>query len=93
MALGARTSDVIRLVLKNGMTPALVGVLVGLIGAFALTRLMASLLFGVTPTDLATFATVALALLAVALFACFIPRAAGDESRSVSGVAVRVKFV
>ena len=73
MALGARTSDVIRLVLKNGMTPALVGVLVGLIGAFALTRLMASLLFGVTPTDLATFATVALALLAVALFACFIP--------------------
>jgi putative ABC transport system permease protein len=73
MALGARTSDVIKLVLKNGMTPALAGVAAGLLGAFGLTRLMSSLLFGVTPTDFVTFASVAVALLAVALFACYIP--------------------
>jgi putative ABC transport system permease protein len=73
MALGARTSDVIKLVLKNGMTPALVGVGAGLLGAFGLTRLLRSLLFGVTPTDFVTFASVAVALLAVALFACYIP--------------------
>jgi putative ABC transport system permease protein len=73
MALGARTSDVIKLILKNGMTPALVGVAAGLLGAFALTRLMRSLLFGVTTTDFPTFAGVALMLLAVALLACYIP--------------------
>jgi putative ABC transport system permease protein len=73
MALGARTSDVIKLVLKNGMTPALLGVVLGLVGAFALTRLMAKLLFGVTPTDALTFGSVALALMVVALFACYLP--------------------
>jgi putative ABC transport system permease protein len=73
MALGARTSDVIKLVLKHGMTPALAGVAAGLVGAFALTRLMRSLLFGVTPTDFLTFASVAVALLIVALLACYIP--------------------
>jgi putative ABC transport system permease protein len=73
MALGAGTSDVIKLILKNGMTPALLGVALGLIGAFALTRLMRSLLFGVTTTDFQTFASVAVMLLAVALLACYIP--------------------
>jgi putative ABC transport system permease protein len=73
MALGAGTSDVIKLVLKNGMAPALLGVILGLLGAFALTRLMANLLFGVTPTDAFTFASVAVALLGVALLACYIP--------------------
>src|SRR5262249_39605567 len=73
MALGARTSDVIKLVLKNGMAPALLGVILGLLGAFVLTRLMANLLFGVTPTDALTFASVAVALLCVALLACYFP--------------------
>jgi putative ABC transport system permease protein len=52
---------------------ALIGVGVGLIGAFALTRLMASLLFGVSPTDLVTFGFVTAGLLVVALLACYIP--------------------
>ena len=73
MALGARTSDVLRLVVGRGMAMALVGVSVGLIGAFALTRLMSSLLFGVSPTDPQTFALVAALLVAVALAACLVP--------------------
>jgi predicted permease len=73
MALGARTTDVLRLVIKNGMSLALVGVVVGLAGAYLLTRLLASLLFGITPTDLPTFAIVTLGLLLVALIACYIP--------------------
>ena len=73
MALGARETDVLKLVVKNGMTLALVGVSIGLAGAFALTRLMASLLFGVTPTDALTFAVVSALLIAVALLACYIP--------------------
>jgi ABC-type antimicrobial peptide transport system permease subunit len=55
------------------MTLTLIGVVLGLAGAFALTRLMTTLLFGVTPTDAATFATVSVGLMVVALFACFIP--------------------
>jgi putative ABC transport system permease protein len=73
MALGAQVSDVRRLVIGNGMTLALVGVGIGLAGSFALTRLMASLLFGVTATDAATFTAVSGGLIAVALAACYIP--------------------
>ena len=73
MALGAQAADVLTLVLKGGMTLALIGVALGLAGAFALTRLMTTLLFSVRPTDAATFATVSIGLLIVALFACFIP--------------------
>jgi ABC-type antimicrobial peptide transport system permease subunit len=73
MALGARMSDVIKLVVKNGMALAMIGVAIGLTGAFALTRLMTSLLFGVTPTDAATFIGVSLGMLAVALIACYLP--------------------
>jgi putative ABC transport system permease protein len=73
MALGARAADVVKLVVKNGMWLALVGVTLGLIGSFALTRLLANLLFQVRPTDKATFAGVAICLIVVALLACYIP--------------------
>jgi putative ABC transport system permease protein len=73
MALGASAIDVLKMVVGSGMFLALIGVGVGLIGAFALTRLMASLLFGVSPTDLVTFGFVTAGLLVVALLACYIP--------------------
>jgi predicted permease len=73
MALGAQAANVLTLILKHGMRPVLVGVAIGLAGALALTRLMASLLFGVTPGDALTFATVSLGLMVVALIACYIP--------------------
>src|SRR2546423_4505954 len=56
MALGARALDVLKLIVKNGMSLAAIGVVAGLLGAFGVTRLMASLLFGVSPTDTVTFA-------------------------------------
>ena len=73
MALGASAVDVLKMVVGSGMFLALIGVVVGLIGAFAVTRLMASLLFGVSPTDLVTFGFVTAGLLIVALLACYIP--------------------
>ncbi len=73
MALGAQLRDVLSLVLRRGVVLALIGVAVGLGGAIALTRLISSLLFGVTAIDVTTFATVALVLIAVALIACYIP--------------------
>ena len=73
MALGAREHEVSLMVIKQGVTMALVGVAVGLAGAFGLTRLMASLLYGVAPTDPVTFGGVALLLMVVALAACFFP--------------------
>jgi putative ABC transport system permease protein len=73
MALGARTTDVLKLVLKQGMILAFIGEAIGLAGAFALTRLFRRLLFGVTPTDATTFIAVAGVLSAVALLACYIP--------------------
>jgi putative ABC transport system permease protein len=73
MALGAQTRDVLRLVVTQGMTLTLVGVVVGLIAAFAVTRVMTSLLFGVTATDAPTFIAVSLLLAGIALLACLIP--------------------
>jgi len=73
MALGARTGQVLKLVLKEGMTLTLMGIAVGLFGAFALTRLIATLLFGVSAKDPFTFISVAALLAAVALVACYIP--------------------
>jgi len=73
MALGARQRDVLKLVVRQGMLLTLVGVVLGLLGAFALTRVMESLLFEVTAKDPFTFATVAALLIAVAFIACFIP--------------------
>ena len=73
MALGAQVGDVLRLVLRYAMSLVVIGTVVGLAGAYAITRVMSSLLFQVTPTDLATFIFVPLVLLLVALLASFIP--------------------
>jgi ABC-type antimicrobial peptide transport system permease subunit len=73
MALGANVKDVLKLVLKQGMFLALIGEAIGLAGAFALTRLMRGLLFGVTPTDTSIFAGVVVVLTLTALVACWIP--------------------
>jgi putative ABC transport system permease protein len=73
MALGAQASDVIKLIMGNGMLLAMIGVSAGLLGAFALTRWMEGLLFGVTTTDAVTFVTVSFGLIVVALLACYIP--------------------
>ena len=73
MALGAQFTDIIQMILRQGARLALVGVAIGLGAAFALTRLMASQLFGVKPTDPLTFLSVALGLILIALVACYIP--------------------
>jgi len=73
MALGAQTRDVRRLVMQQGLSLALAGVAVGLAGALALTRVMKTLLFEVSPTDPLTFALIALLLMLVALLACLMP--------------------
>ena len=66
-------SDVLKLVLRNGMSLALIGAAVGVAGAYATTRVMSSLLFGVAPTDLVTFTIVPGVLVVVAFVACYIP--------------------
>jgi putative ABC transport system permease protein len=73
MALGADRGGILRMVLRQGMELTVVGVVAGLIGAYALTRVMASLLFGVSTTDLVTFAIVPLVLIATALLAVYVP--------------------
>ena len=73
MALGARTIDVLNLVVRDGLKLVFIGIFVGLAGALLLTRLMTTLLFGVTTTDAVTYVTVALGLIIVALIACCIP--------------------
>ncbi len=73
MALGAQRGDVLKLVVGEGLTMALIGVAAGLVAALALTRLMTSVLYGVKPNDPATFVAVPLLLIVVALAACYIP--------------------
>jgi putative ABC transport system permease protein len=73
MALGAERMDVLRLVLRQGLMLTLIGVGAGLISAYALTRLMASLLYGVTATDYLTFGSVSAMLIAVGLAASYVP--------------------
>jgi predicted permease len=87
MALGAERSDVLKLVIGHGLKLALVGVIVGIAGALALTRFLASLLYGVKPTDPLTFVAVSLILTAVAMLACYIP--ARRAARIDPNVALR----
>src|SRR5438105_3795807 len=77
MALGAQASDVLKLVLRNGMSLTFIGAAIGLAGAYAVTRVMRSLLFEVVPTDLATFTIVSVGLIVVALLACLLPARRG----------------
>jgi putative ABC transport system permease protein len=72
-AMGARKADILALVLREGILVTLVGLIVGIGGAFGLTRLIASQLYGVSPMDPLTIGSVAVVLLAVAMLACFIP--------------------
>jgi len=73
MALGAASGDVLRLFVSQGMKLVCAGLAAGLLSSYALTRLMTSLLFGVKPTDALTFISVAAALIAAALPACYLP--------------------
>jgi putative ABC transport system permease protein len=87
MALGAQARDVLKLIIGQGMLPAFIGLVIGLAGAYGLTRFMASLLFSVTPTDPLTFATISVLLVIVALAACYLP--ARRASRVDPMVALR----
>ena len=73
IALGAQWNDVLKLVLRSGMLLVITGLIVGLVGALALTRLMTTLLFEVSPTDPITFAAVAFCVILATLLACYIP--------------------
>src|SRR5215213_2149505 len=73
MALGAKRTDVLRMVVRQGMTMTLIGLALGLVGVIAMSRVLAGLLYGVSPTDPLTFTGVSIVLLAVALLACLIP--------------------
>jgi ABC-type antimicrobial peptide transport system permease subunit len=73
MALGAQIGDVLKLVLRRAMVLAAIGIAIGVAGAFALTRYMTTLLFGVKPIDTITFVGVAFVLAAVVLVACLVP--------------------
>jgi putative ABC transport system permease protein len=85
MALGARRSDVIRMVVRQGMLPAVVGIVIGLAGATALTRVMTSLLYEIAPIDLPTFVAVAALLAGASLVACWGPatRASFDPNTAL----------
>ena len=89
MALGAQVSDVLKLVIGQGMRLAFVGVALGLVAPVALTRTIKNLLFGVSATDPVTFATIAMLLALVALLACWIP--ARRAARVNPMIALRIE--
>jgi predicted permease len=85
MALGAQRSDVLLLILKEGARYSILGIALGLTGAFLLTRMLASLLYGVSPTDSITYASVALLVGLVTMLACYVPaRRAGNVDPMVA---------
>jgi ABC-type antimicrobial peptide transport system permease subunit len=73
MALGAQVSDVLRLIVFEGMKPTLLGVAIGLVASIALSRVLSTLVFGVKATDVATFLTVSAILVSVGMFASVLP--------------------
>ncbi|MCA1579280.1 MAG: FtsX-like permease family protein [Acidobacteria bacterium] len=73
MALGAQRRNVLLLIVSDGMKLAMIGTIIGLVTAIALTNVMASMLVGIGPTDAFTFAIVSTGALAVAVLACFVP--------------------
>ena len=73
MALGARSGDVLRLIIRQGMTLTLAGVFLGLLGAFGVTRVIGSMLFGISPTDPVSFVGIAVFLTSVAVVASYVP--------------------
>ena len=73
MALGARSGEVLKMIVWQGAKLVLIGVAIGLAGSFLLTRVMSGLLYGVSATDPKTFVSVSLILAGVALGACFVP--------------------
>ena len=85
MALGGSSADILRLVVGQGMRVVIIGVVCGMVAAFGATRLLSSLLFGVSSADPLTFVTVSGALVIVALAACFMParRAVGIQPATV----------
>jgi putative ABC transport system permease protein len=89
MALGAQRRDVLQLVIRRGMLLTMVGVGLGLAGSFGLTRLISSLLFGVSATDIGTFGAVSSLLFVIALLACWLP--ARRASRVDPIVALRAE--
>jgi ABC-type antimicrobial peptide transport system permease subunit len=89
MALGAGRADVMRMVIRQGMAPVLIGMAAGMIATPATSRWMASLLFGVTPTDAGILLAAPIVLLSVAAAACFLP--AARASRLDPMVALRIE--
>jgi ABC-type antimicrobial peptide transport system permease subunit len=89
MALGAQRRDVLQLVIRRGMLLTMVGLGLGLAGSFGLTRLISSLLFGVSATDIGTFGAVSSLLFVIALLACWLP--ARRASRVDPIVALRAE--
>jgi predicted permease len=89
MALGAHRREIVRMVIRQGMTPAIGGVLIGVVGAAAITRVLSTLLFETEPLDVATFAATASILLGVALAACCVP--ARRATRVDPSIALRAE--
>lgn len=87
-ALGAERGNIVWLVIREGLIVTMAGLTIGILGAFALTRLIANQLYGVTPTDPLTIATVALLLTAVALLACVIPARHAANADPLSALRV-----